>query len=201
MGNCYIVGCEETAKAAVIDPGAEPERILEALKKSRLKPVYIVNTHGHPDHVSANAPVKRRTSALILIHELDASLLSSPRLDSEIELLLDVGENSPPPDRLLKDGETIRVGKVTFQVLHTPGHTPGSICLLAEGSLFTGDTLFAGSVGRTDLPGGSPEALRNSLQRKLLPLDDGLTVYPGHGPPSTLGYEKKHNLFLKSSFL
>lgn len=201
MENCYIVGCEETAEAAVIDPGAEPERILGALEKSRLKLLYIVNTHGHPDHVSANASVKKRTGALVLVHEQDASLLSSLGLGSEVELLLGSREDAPPPDRLLKDRETIQVGKLAFQILHTPGHTPGSICLLGGGGLFTGDTLFAGSVGRTDLPGGSSQALKNSLQWKLLPLDDRLTVYPGHGPPSTMGYEKKHNPYLQPSFL
>lgn len=193
--NCYLVICQETGQAAVIDPGGEPERILAAIEKRGANVQYIINTHGHADHIAANAAVKEATGAPILIHTGDAPYLT----DTRKSLLLYLGQDKagPPADRLLREGDIITVGKgVTLEVLHTPGHTPGGICLKGDGFVFTGDTLFAGSIGRTDFPGGSFSTLINSIRDKLLALEDSIRVYPGHGPETTIGVERATNPFL-----
>jgi len=194
--NCYLVACEETGEAAVIDPGGEAERILKAVAERQLKVRYIINTHGHIDHVGANARVKEATGAQILIHAADAPYL----LDERRNLLLYLPEargSLAPADRTLEEGEVISLGTtVRLTVLHTPGHTPGGICLVGDGLIFTGDTLFAGSIGRTDLPGGSYAELLRSIREKLLVYPDETIIYPGHGPSSTLGAERATNPFL-----
>jgi len=158
----------------------------------------IVNTHGHVDHIGANGEVKQRTGAPILIHEDDAPLLTST---PALYFRMFGGKPSPPADRTIQDGEIITVGEVALQVLHTPGHSPGSVCLYADDMIFTGDTLFVGSVGRTDLPGGSWAQLHHSLTKKLAHLPDDTRVMPGHNygptPVSTLGYERRHNPFME----
>jgi glyoxylase-like metal-dependent hydrolase (beta-lactamase superfamily II) len=182
--NCYIVGCNETKEAIIIDPGmdnkSEAKIILEEINRNDLQVKFIVNTHGHMDHTSGNRIVKEATGASTLIHELDAPML--------------MGFNTA--DKTLHDEETIQAGKIRLKVLHTPGHTQGSICLLGENAVFTGDTLFAGSIGRTDLPESSDKAMRGSI-KKLTALSDQLKVYPGHGPATTMGEEKKSNPFLQ----
>jgi glyoxylase-like metal-dependent hydrolase (beta-lactamase superfamily II) len=174
----YLVGCERTRRAAVIDPGADVDRILAAAEKEGLTVDTIVNTHGHGDHTAGAAALKARTGARIVIHALDAEAL--PQADV----------------RLSAEGE-LRVGDVRLQVIHTPGHTPGGICLYAEGQLFTGDTLFVGDSGRTDLKGGHRPTLGASI-RRLMQLPDDTVVWPGHDygptPSSTLGWEKRHNV-------
>jgi len=192
--NCYLIGCPETREALVLDPGGEVPPILERAQARGLTIRLIVNTHGHYDHIVGNAELARRTGAPLAVHELDAPLLYAPQYD--FSALLGLRREPCRPTRLLRDGDTVGVGRLSFRVLHTPGHTPGSICLLGEGLLFSGDTLFHLGVGRTDLPGGDMEALIRSLEEVLLPLDDGLAVYPGHGPKTTIGYEKKYNPFL-----
>lgn len=192
--NCYLVGCPETKEAMVLDPGGEVPPILERARALGLTIRSVVNTHGHYDHVVGNAELVRRTGAELLIHEQDAPRLYTPEYD--FSLLLGLRRERSEPTRLLRAGDTVGVGTLSFRVLHTPGHTPGSICLLGHGALFSGDTLFHLGVGRTDLPGGDMEALMRSLEEVLFPLDDDLTVYPGHGPETTLGYEKEHNPFL-----
>ncbi len=195
MSNCYLVWCEETREALVIDPGADGRRILAEIRKELLEVRYIVNTHGHADHIGANREVKEATGAQLLIHAEDAPMLTSPNMN--LSLYLGVPVKGPAADRLLQDGEEIAVGKGVFlRVIHTPGHTRGSICLQGEGVIFTGDTLFAGSVGRTDFPGGSYKELLASIKEKLLCYEDSYVIYPGHGPSSTLEYERKHNPFL-----
>ncbi len=179
--NCYVVASPGAREAAVIDPGAEADRILNALDAGGLNAACIVNTHCHLDHIGADESVRARTGVPILIHSREA--LSTLR-----------------PDRLLEDGDRVTFGASQLQVIHTPGHTLGSICLAGEGLVFSGDTLFAGDVGRTDLPGGSPEALLRSL-RRLLTLDDDVVVYPGHGPRSTMGREKRFNPYLRQASL
>ena len=174
----YLVGCEKTLQAVVIDPGANVKRILSEAERQKLKIAFIVNTHGHADHTAGCAELKRLTGARVIIHALEADAV-------------------PDADILWADESELKVGELTFNVLHTPGHTPGGICLYAEGNLFTGDTLFVGDSGRTDLPGGHRPTLAASI-RRLMQLPDATVVWPGHdyGPTksSTLGWEKRHNV-------
>ena len=194
QANCFIAGCEETRHAAVIDPGDEADRILLALAEAKLNVVQIVNTHGHFDHVGANRRMKQATGAPILIHALDAPMLGL--LSRSAAAWGMSAENSPPPDRTIDEGDLIEVGTHTFRVLHTPGHTPGGVSLLCDRVLFVGDTLFAGSVGRTDFPGGSFDELKASIRGKLFTLPPEVTVYTGHGPETTIGAEKRSNPFV-----
>jgi len=193
--NCYILGCPETLEGAVIDPGDEADYILTIVEEENLKLKYIINTHGHSDHIGANEEVKRSTGAQILIHAADEKFLLEPKqnLSSYYQEPI-VG---PAADQLLSEGDLIEVGNtIKLKVIHTPGHTPGGICLLGDNFILTGDTLFAGSIGRTDLPGGSYDLIIRSIKEKLLPLPNNLLVYPGHGPSSTLQKEKETNSFL-----
>lgn len=174
----YLVGCEETGKAMVIDPGPDPQRIVSEAEKQGLDIELIVNTHGHGDHTAGNTALKEITGAKIVIHSKDAN--AYPRADVQ-----------------LTDETRLSVGEITFTVIHTPGHTPGGICLYAQGNLFTGDTLFVGDSGRTDLPGGHRPTLGASI-RRLMVLPDDTVVWPGHDygptPSSTLHWEKRHNV-------
>jgi hydroxyacylglutathione hydrolase len=180
--NCYVVGCEETKEAIVIDPGMDSEReteeILNFIKQNGFHIKYIINTHGHPDHISGNAIMKKATGAPILIHENHSVRVHA--------------------DRKLRDGDVLQVGIFKLVVLHTPGHTKDGISLLGDKVVFTGDTLFAGSIGRTDFIGGSYEELMRSIKTKLLCLPDSFKVYPGHESSTTIGEEKKHNPFLQT---
>ena len=194
MANCFVLGCENTAEAAVIDPGDEPDRILATLADNNLTAKLIINTHGHFDHVGANRKLKEATGAPILIHALDTPMLS--QLASSAAAWGMVAENSPPPDREIEDGDQVNFGDITLTVLHTPGHTPGGISLYTDTEVFVGDTLFAGSIGRTDFAGGSFETLKNSIQQKLFTLNEDLVVYPGHNNPTTIGTEKRTNPFV-----
>jgi glyoxylase-like metal-dependent hydrolase (beta-lactamase superfamily II) len=192
--NCYLVYCQETLDCAVIDPGAEAERIFPLIVELGLKPVVILNTHGHIDHIGANKDVKDKFNVPLCIHSLDSLLLEKIQ---EFELSFFLGaKESPPADRLLKDKDTIWFGKSSLRVVHTPGHTPGSVSFLGDGILFSGDTLFSGGVGRTDLPGGSTRDLEKSIKEKILTLPPETIVLPGHGPLTTVGEEKESNPFL-----
>lgn len=193
--NCYIVGCEETREVAVIDPGGNPRSILSFLEQEGLKAVYIINTHGHVDHIGGNRGVKDATGAEILIHEADAKMLTNAV--ANFSFLFGGKVTSPPADRLLKEGDIIKIGNtVELEVIHTPGHSPGSICLKTGDIIFVGDTLFQGSVGRTDFPGGSHKQLITNIKEKLLCYDDDVICYPGHGPATTIGFERQYNPFL-----
>jgi glyoxylase-like metal-dependent hydrolase (beta-lactamase superfamily II) len=193
--NCYLVRCSDNGEALVIDPGAEPEVILKQLEMEGLTLRYIINTHGHGDHIGANAALKELTGAAILIHAGDAPMLTSAV--KNLSAWLDGGIVSPPADRTLADGDELRCGDIVFKVLATPGHTPGGISILGPGVVFTGDTLFQGSIGRTDFPGGSFTVLLKSIREKLLILPDETLVYPGHGPATSIGREKMENPFLQ----
>ena len=195
--NCYILGCPATGEAAIIDPGDDAEEIASVVRESGLKPVYIINTHGHPDHVSANAALKREFGLKIVSSPLDAALMQS---GSDLLSLMGVRtEPSPPPDVTVGDGDTIDIGDIRLEVLHTPGHTEGGICLYlpGEGILFTGDTLFAGSVGRTDFPGGSWPELERSIRERIYSLPEETVVLTGHGESTTVGREKAANAFVR----
>jgi hydroxyacylglutathione hydrolase len=194
MANCFVLGCDATLEAAVIDPGDEPDRILQALAESKLTVKLIINTHGHFDHVGANKKLNEVTGAPILIHPLDAPMLN--QLADSAAAWGMAADNSPPPDRELQDGDQVSFGKINLKVLHTPGHTPGGISLYTDQEVFVGDTLFAGSIGRTDFPGGNFKTLKESIQQKLFALSDDLKVYPGHNQPTTIGVEKRTNPFV-----
>ena len=195
MANCFIVGCENTKSAVVIDPGDEADKILMTLAESQLTVKYIINTHGHFDHVGANKRLKEATGADILIHQDDAFMLehiSSASMAFGLKV-----EDSPPADRTLADGDTVTFGDITLTVIHTPGHSPGGISLVTDKVVFVGDSLFYGSIGRTDFPGGDYNTLISSIKTKLFPLGDDVKVYTGHGPATTIGQEKRMNPFLK----
>mgnify|MGYP001057392539 FL=1 len=195
--NCYVVACEQTKEAIIIDPGFENRfesaKIFSFITENGLTLKLVVNTHGHPDHVCGNGIIKEKFHAPILIHENDAYMLGGlNRRDAEF---FGSSEFSPSANILLHEGDLVKIGKITLKVMHTPGHTSGSMSLIGEKEVFTGDTLFAGSIGRTDLPGSSERDMRLSL-KKLASLSDHITVYPGHGPTTTIGEEKFNNPFL-----
>jgi len=200
--NCYLVRCPQTNEAVVIDPGFgkehEVKEFLREILNENLRIKYIINTHGHPDHTSGNGVLKRETGAPILIHELDASKLGDLR--RPVYRMFNFEIYSPPADHFLKEGDKIEFGTAVLGVLHTPGHSKGSISLIGENCVFSGDTLFSGSIGRYDFPDSSFEEIMNSLRKKLMVLPENFIVYPGHGPITTIGKEKRSNPFLRNDF-
>lgn len=201
--NCYLVGSERTREGMIIDPGAEPKAILREVEKERLQIKLIVITHAHMDHTMALQPVKEATGAPYAVHAEDAGFLFSG-FGRQLASLVGMGASAQeplPPDQLLRGGETITIGDLSFQVLHTPGHSPGGICLYGDGVVFTGDTLFNFGIGRTDFPGCSMEQLLESIITRLLVLPDQTVVLPGHGPRSTIGVERQWNPFLREGAL
>ncbi|MFB3885925.1 MAG: MBL fold metallo-hydrolase [Thermodesulfobacteriota bacterium] len=196
---CYLIGDEETREAIFIDPADDMEDLLaEARSKGLNKIKYIVNTHSHVDHVMGNAEMVKKTGAKIVIHEADADHLTRTPADL---LTMFGAKPSPPADILVKEGDQIQVGSVSLKVIHTPGHSPGGMSLFVDGMVCTGDTLFVGSVGRTDFPGSSWEVLETSIRKKLYVLPGETMVLPGHNygptPTSTIQYEKRHNPFVR----
>jgi len=191
----YLVIDEKSRYAVVIDaPKDSASVIVEEAKKYDCEILCLINTHGHWDHIADNAEIVRLTSAKVAIHERDARLLEDPKsVVYEIPFRIE----GIKPDIILSDGDVIEVGNLNLKVIHTPGHTLGSICLYEgkEKVLFSGDTLFSGTIGRTDLPGGSFEEIIKSIQDKIFVLDDDVVVYPGHGPSTTVGKEKRYNPF------
>ncbi len=194
----YIIGDKENGEGLVVDPAAETDRIISEAEDNNIKIKYIVNTHGHVDHIAGNADMKDKTGAEIIIHEDDAEMLTST---PSLIFRMFRTKSSPPADITVKDGDTITAGKVNLRVIHTPGHSPGGIALYTKGYVLTGDTLFVEGVGRTDLPGGSWETMLISIKEKLLTLPDETVVLSGHNygrtPTSTIGNEKKNNPYLR----
>jgi len=192
--NCFVVGCEETGQGVIVDPGGDAEKIIEMVSRHKLAIIAILNTHGHFDHVGANCAMVDLYKVPLMIHHSDSDMLQRVQ---EVSTRYGVpgGKNSPPADSFLEDGQEIGIGNLKIKVLHTPGHTQGGCCLYiqSEKKVITGDTLFADSIGRTDLPGGSHEQLLASIRNKLFTLPDDVTVYPGHGRATTIGYEKQNN--------
>jgi len=191
--NCYIVGSESNKEGVIIDPADEAEAILRSVKDLSLDIKLILLTHGHWDHTGALKEVKQATGAKVAIHGDDAGLIHEQSLANMMGFYY---PDPPDPDWLLKDGDEVDVGDLHFNILHTPGHSPGCICILGDGVVFSGDTLFAGGIGRYDLPGSDYDALMNSISTKLMTLPDDTLVYPGHGAATTIGTERQGNPFL-----
>ena len=191
---CYIATCEKTKEAVIIDPGGDEDRILDYCTQNQLRVKYIINTHGHPDHDCGNGRLKAATGAQIVLHGDDVTYFGDQRIKDYFSGL---GlPASPPADLIVKDGDTITIGNEQLQVIHTPGHTPGGICLYSAPHCFTGDTVFVGAVGRTDFPGGSMPQMIEAIKKRLLTLPPETFVWPGHGYgglQSTIGREEKTN--------
>ena len=196
--NCVIVACPDTAEAAIIDPGGNADRILAAVRAMGVQVKNLLHTHGHFDHILATGEVAAATGAKVAIHGNDQALYDNlPRQGSIFGF---AAEKPPKPDQILVGGESINIGKLSATVIHTPGHTPGSVgfYFAADGILLAGDTLFADSVGRTDFPGGSFPSIVKSIQTKLYVLPVETRVVPGHGPETTIGHEREHNPFVRA---
>lgn len=192
--NCWLVTDKETLETFVLDPGDEPDRIEDWISTHKLNVKYIICTHSHFDHVGALPELEKSTGAEILLHRDELPVYArAAEMARSWGFALD---KLPEPKRFVADGDEVRLGKLVFKVIHTPGHSPGGICLQGEGVLFSGDTLFAGSIGRTDLPGGSYDTIMASL-KKLAMLPEKTAVHPGHGLSSTIGQEIRMNPFMR----
>jgi hydroxyacylglutathione hydrolase len=194
--NSYLLWDPASREALLIDPAAPSNDLLNKIRELELKVKFIVCTHGHGDHIGGNEFFKQQLSAPLAIHSEDAEMLGDPTLN--LSAFFNFPISSPAPDRLLTHGEVLHLGECPVRVIHTPGHTPGGICLLTENLLLTGDTLFMDSVGRTDFPNGDADLLENMIRARLMILPDDTLIYPGHGPQSTIGHERHHNPFVGS---
>jgi len=198
LTNCYVVSCEQTKKAIIMDPGFdnrfEAQKIFSYLVGNALEMKLVLNTHGHPDHTSGNGIVKEKFNVPIYIHKGDAHMLG--KTGKNIAGFFGLKSSSPPADKLLQDGDLVNFGRTQLKVMCTPGHSRGSISLLGGKEVFTGDTLFSGSIGRADFTDSSERDMKFSL-KKLAYLPDHFIVYPGHGPTTTIGEEKRNNPFLQ----
>lgn len=191
--NCFILGCKETGEGVIVDAGGNAAEIITAVERLGLKIIHLLNTHGHFDHIGANSKICEQFGIDLMIHADDAHMLSRAR---ESAMMYGIrGENSPQPTHFLTDGMIIPVGKLSLKVIHTPGHSPGCCCFYIESEeiILTGDTLFANSIGRSDLPGGSHQQLLDSVRTKLFTLPETVVAYPGHGPETSIGHEKHFN--------
>lgn len=193
--NCQLLGTAESGEALLIDPGGNASQLLQHLARLRLRLTHIINTHGHFDHIGGVAELQKETGCLFWMHDADQSLLTSAAAQAAA-WGLPFGD-TPNIDRTLYDKEILEVAGLRLEVIYTPGHTPGGVCLCWQEGIAVGDTLFAGSVGRTDLPGGSTNQLISSIKRRLFPLGNDLVCYPGHGPSTTIGQERRSNPFLR----
>ncbi|MFA5085538.1 MAG: MBL fold metallo-hydrolase [Candidatus Omnitrophota bacterium] len=189
--NCYVIAHVPTKDACLIDPGGEPERIKDFIRKNGLNLKFIINTHGHGDHILGNKFFR----VPVYIHRLEKDFLTNP--DLNLSGIFGIYLKTTEASKLLEDGQVIYLNDLKLEILHTPGHTPGGISVKLDGVVFTGDTLFAGTVGRTDFSYGDEGALFRSIRKKLFTLDDNTVVYPGHGEESTIGIEKKSNPFFR----
>ena len=196
FSNCYIIWDDDEKIGAIIDPGDDGDKILENVKNLEIKIKYILATHGHFDHVGAVAFLKQKLDSEFLAHEEDFFFIKDGKTSAQ-RWLIDI-DQPPNPDRFIKEGDKIKIGKFELEVLHTPGHSPGGVSFLYDKMVFCGDTLFQGSIGRTDFIKGSLEELTNSIKTRLYSLPDETIVYAGHGPVTTIGDEKKYNAFVRA---
>lgn len=191
--NCYIAYDEESREAMIVDPGDNAEGILKLLDRQRVKPRYIVCTHGHFDHIGSVAAVKARTGAAVVLHGADLLIYEGAR---DLAALMGFSlEQQPAPDILVAEGDRLLLGNTAVTIMHTPGHSPGGVCLIHGEMLLSGDTIFAGSIGRTDFPGGSLQAMKQSF-RRITDLPAATRIFPGHGPDSTIAQEREMNFFI-----
>jgi hydroxyacylglutathione hydrolase len=195
--NCYMLIGPSGSKAALVDPGLESEPLLDILQERGLELEWIINTHGHLDHSAGNRFFKEKTGAKLIIHPGDHQFLE--RIQESAAMFGFEAENSPPPDAAFEEGSPFIFDGVAFEVIHTPGHSPGGVCLRLGSRLLVGDTLFKGSIGRSDLPGGSHSVLVESIRNKLFSLPGETVCYPGHGPETTLAEERRENPFVSDS--
>ena len=193
--NCYLLSCTKTKEAVIIDPAEASTVLLGIIDNNNLRLKYIINTHGHGDHIGGNRVLKEKYSAKLMIHKLDEDMLIDDKKNFSFYTGMPV--QSPPPDEYLEDGINLKVGLLDLLVIHTPGHSPGSVSIKVNGIIFSGDTLFKDSIGRTDLPGGSLPVLMNSIKEKLFIFDSSYEVLPGHGPATTLKQELENNPWLE----
>ncbi|HSG80928.1 MAG TPA: MBL fold metallo-hydrolase [Gemmatimonadota bacterium] len=194
QANAYLAICEATGKCALVDPGADAERLLQAVANEKAEVEVILLTHAHLDHIGGVADAKRETGAPVYLHPADAPLYrAAPEQAIAFGLHM---EAQPEPDEQLLDGQVVRIGESKLEIVHTPGHSPGHVCLIGDGLALVGDCVFAGSIGRTDLPGGDFRTLMESIRAKLLMLPDDTVLYSGHGPATTVGRERASNPFL-----
>lgn len=193
--NCYIVYSTQTNKGIIVDPGGDVDRILEIIEEKKLSIEYIVLTHGHGDHIGGVVDLLSTLKVPLLVHKQDLNMISDAKIN--LSNTMSIGAVELKADKLLKDGDLIEFGELKAEVIHTPGHTKGGICIKIEDNILTGDTLFQGSIGRTDLPGGDYDTIINSIKEKLLIYPDDTILWPGHGIQSTIGSEKRNNPFLR----
>ncbi len=193
--NCYLLSCTKTKETVIIDPAEASTVLLEIIGDNDFHLKYIINTHGHGDHIGGNRFLKEKYSAKLMIHRLDEDMLIDDK--KNFSFYAGIPVQSPLPDEYLEDGMSLKVGLLSLSIIHTPGHSPGGVSIKVEGMIFTGDTLFKGGIGRTDLPGGSLPVLINSIKEKLFILDGSYEVLPGHGPATTLKQELEDNPWLK----
>jgi hydroxyacylglutathione hydrolase len=193
--NNFIIHSSSSSKAILIDACEDSQSILNKISELNLELVYLINTHGHGDHIAGNAEIIRQTGAQLMIHPLDEPYLSDPQLN--LSTWLGAKLESPPSDRLLNEGDMVELDDIQLKVLHTPGHTPGNITLVSGDVAFVGDVIFRESIGRTDFPGSSHHQLIETIRTKIYTLPDNTTLYNGHGPETTVGHEKKYNPFVR----
>jgi hydroxyacylglutathione hydrolase len=193
--NNFLIHSKNSSKAILIDACDDPDSILDKISELKLELVYLINTHGHGDHIAGNEEIIRQTGAKLMIHPLDEPYLTNPGLN--LSSFMGVELKSPPPDRLLNEGDIVELEDIRLNVLHTPGHTLGNITLVSENIAFVGDVIFLESIGRTDFPGSSHEQLLETIRTKIYTLPDDTVLYNGHGPETTVGHEKKHNPFVR----
>jgi glyoxylase-like metal-dependent hydrolase (beta-lactamase superfamily II) len=192
--NCYIFGCEDTKVAAIIDPGDNADEIIKVIDKEGLKPEFIINTHAHFDHIGGVKAIQEHFKIDFFLHKEDLYLVENASEQATAFGLSPISK--PDVNKFVNNGDKISLGDKVINVIHTPGHSPGGVCYHVDNNVFVGDTMFASSIGRTDLPGGSYETLISSIKERLFPLGDSTTVYPGHGPSTTIENEREHNPFL-----